>query len=66
MINIKLEAENKAIKLRNDMLEKMVQESHNISNRNKINPQEIATFRIIQEENKLLKQLIKDYMNKPK
>ena len=46
-LNIKLDAENKAIKLRNNMLENIVKQAQDSSSR--LNLNELSAFRIISE-----------------
>ena len=51
--NIKLDSENKAMKMRNEMLEGIVGEAR--ASKQVVDPSELAAFQILEQENKRLK-----------
>jgi hypothetical protein len=56
-----LESESKTAKMRGEMLENILREDQNKA-KGMINPNDLASFRILNEENKQLKELIKHFI----
>ena len=60
--SIRLESENKSIKMKNSMLEGVIKQDQEKSN-SRVNPNDLAAFRILQEENQNLKALLKKHIS---
>jgi hypothetical protein len=56
-----LESESKTAKMRGEMLENILREDQNKA-KGMINPNDLASFRILNEENKQLKELIRHFI----